>query len=81
MQIFLPGAGWVEFDPTNGIVGNRDLIRVGVARDPRHAKPLAGSFHGDRAAYLGMEIDVQVSKLRDNISAEIHDGAVVSFRG
>ena len=34
-QVYLPGAGWVEFDPTNGIVGNRDLIRVAVARDPR----------------------------------------------
>ena len=29
-QVYLPGAGWVEFDPTNGIVGNRDLIRVAV---------------------------------------------------
>jgi transglutaminase-like putative cysteine protease len=81
VQIFLPGAGWVEFDPTNGIVGNRDLIRIGVARDPRQAKPLSGSFRGDRSAYLGMEIDVRVSKLRDNINAQIHDGAVVSFRG
>lgn len=81
VQIFLPGAGWVEFDPTNGIVGNRDLIRVGVARDPRHAKPLSGSYHGDRSLYLGMEIDVRVSKLRDDIGAQIHDGAVVSFRG
>ncbi|MEO7223319.1 MAG: transglutaminase family protein [Devosia sp.] len=81
VQIFLPGAGWVEFDPTNGIVGNSDLIRVGVARDPRQAKPLSGSFSGVRSAYLGMEIDVTVSKLTDNISAQIHDGAVVSFRG
>jgi len=81
VQIFLPGAGWVEFDPTNGIVGNRDLIRVGVARDPRHAKPLSGSFRGDRALYLGMEIDVRVSKLRDDIGAQLHEGAVVTFRG
>ena len=35
VRVYLPGAGWVEFDPTNGIVGNRDLIRVAVARDPR----------------------------------------------
>ena len=63
VQIFLPGAGWVEFDPTNGIIGNRDLIRVGVARDPRQAKPLAGSFYGDRSAFLGMDIDVQVQLL------------------
>jgi transglutaminase-like putative cysteine protease len=81
VQIFLPGAGWVEFDPTNGIVGNRDLIRVGVARDPRHAKPLSGSFRGDRQSYLGMEVDVRVSKLRDDVSTHIHHGAVMSFRG
>ena len=36
-QVYLPGAGWVEFDPTNGIIGNRDLIRVAVARDPAQA--------------------------------------------
>src|SRR5919202_1912531 len=34
LEVYLPGAGWVEFDPTNGIVGNRDLIRVAVTRDP-----------------------------------------------
>ncbi|RYE10285.1 MAG: transglutaminase family protein [Hyphomicrobiales bacterium] len=80
VQIFLPGAGWVEFDPTNGIIGNRDLIRVGVARDPRHAKPLSGSFRGDRAYYLGMEVDVLVSKLTEQ-SGATHQGASVAFYG
>lgn len=61
-QIYLPGAGWVEFDPTNGIVGNRDLIRVGVARDPRQAIPLSGSFVGDKADFLGMTVQVNVTK-------------------
>jgi transglutaminase-like putative cysteine protease len=61
VQIFLPGAGWVEFDPTNGIIGNRDLIRVGVARDPRQAKPLSGSFTGAREDYLGMTVEVAVT--------------------
>ncbi len=81
VQIFLPGAGWVEFDPTNNIVGNRDLIRVGVARDPRQAKPLSGSYRGERETYLGMEVDVQVTKLKDDIPARLQQGAVVSFRG
>ncbi|BAO92758.1 transglutaminase-like domain-containing protein (plasmid) [Caballeronia cordobensis] len=30
LQIYLPGAGWVDFDPTNSIIGNRHLIRVAV---------------------------------------------------
>lgn len=61
VQVFVPGAGWIEFDPTNGIVGSRDLIRVGVARTPRQAMPLSGNFIGSRADYLGMTVEVKVS--------------------
>ena len=48
LQVYLPGAGWVEFDPTNGIVGSRGLIRVAVVRDPAMAVPLSGSWNGSR---------------------------------
>ena len=60
-QIYLPGAGWVEFDPTNGIVGNRDLIRVGVARDPKQAIPLWGSYEGTAADFEDMSVQVNVT--------------------
>ncbi|AWN42369.1 transglutaminase family protein [Methylobacterium durans] len=63
LQVYLPGAGWVEFDPTNGIVGNRDLIRVAVARDPRQAVPLHGSFFGFPADDLGMSVEVDVAEI------------------
>lgn len=59
-QIYIPGSGWVEFDPTNGIVGNRDLIRVAVARTPSQAIPLSGSYWGDAADELGLEVEVNV---------------------
>ena len=64
-QIYLPGAGWVEFDPTNGIVGSRDLIRVAVARDPRQAIPLTGSYDGDAEDYLDMDVQVNVTTIGD----------------
>jgi transglutaminase-like putative cysteine protease len=66
MQVYLPGAGWMEFDPTNGIVGNRDLIRVAVTRDPAQAIPIKGTWTGARSDFLGSTIEVSVSFLRPN---------------
>ena len=60
MQAYLPGAGWVDFDPTNSIVGNRNLIRVAVAWDQQNALPLWGTFIGPSTAFLGMDVDVSV---------------------
>src|SRR5262249_7725397 len=48
-DIYLPGAGWVEFDPTNALVAGENLIRVAVTRDPAQAVPISGSFAGEGA--------------------------------
>ncbi len=61
VQVFLPGAGWVEFDPTNGLVGGRNLIRVAVTRDPTQAAPVSGSFRGRRDDFLGLDVAVAVT--------------------
>ena len=60
MQAYLPGAGWVDFDPTNSIVGNRNLIRVAVAWDQRNALPLWGTFIGPPSSFRNMDVDVSV---------------------
>jgi transglutaminase-like putative cysteine protease len=62
MQVYLPGAGWVDFDPTNDIVGNRNLIRVAVAWDQRNALPLWGTFVGPPSCVHGMDVSVSVSE-------------------
>jgi transglutaminase-like putative cysteine protease len=60
MQAYLPGAGWVDFDPTNSIVGNRNLIRVATAWDQRNALPLWGTFIGPASSFRGMDVQVSV---------------------
>jgi transglutaminase-like putative cysteine protease len=59
-DIYVPGCGWVAYDPTNGTIGGRDLIRVAVTRDISQAVPVAGSFVGTPGDYLGMTVDVSV---------------------
>jgi transglutaminase-like putative cysteine protease len=59
-DIYLPGAGWIAYDPTNGTIGGSDLIRVAVTRDISQAVPIAGSFVGAPNDYLGMTVDVSV---------------------
>lgn len=59
-EIYLPGAGWVEYDPTNGLIAGENLIRIAVTRDPSQAIPISGSFAGEAGDYLGMDVEVVV---------------------
>jgi transglutaminase-like putative cysteine protease len=59
--IYLPGAGWVEFDPTNGLIAGRNLIRVSVARTPAQAVPVSGGFIGQPSDFIALEVDVTVT--------------------
>lgn len=60
VRVYLPGSGWMEFDPTNGIVGNRDLIRVAVVRDPSQAMTISGSWNGVPSDFQGMSVEISV---------------------
>jgi transglutaminase-like putative cysteine protease len=60
-EVYVPGAGWISFDPTNRSLGGFNLIPVAVARDIRQAVPVAGSFVGATDAFLGMSVEVLVT--------------------
>jgi transglutaminase-like putative cysteine protease len=59
--VYLPGAGWVEFDPTNGLMAGRNLIRVCSARTPEQAVPVAGGFIGSENDFIGLTVDVEAT--------------------
>jgi transglutaminase-like putative cysteine protease len=60
-EVYVPGAGWITFDPTNRSVGGFNLIPVAVARNIRQTSPVAGSFEGPVDAFLGMSVQVLVT--------------------
>jgi transglutaminase-like putative cysteine protease len=60
-EVFVPGAGWITFDPTNRSVGGRDLIPVAVARDIGQCTPVSGSFFGPNDSFLSMDVTVSVT--------------------
>lgn len=63
LQVYLPGAGWRAYDPTNRITAGFNLIRVAIARHPMQVIPLAGSWFGNAEDYLGMDVHVAIRKL------------------
>lgn len=58
-EVFVPGAGWITFDPTNRSVGGYNLIPVAVVRDIRQAVPVTGSYVGPNA-FRDLSVEVSV---------------------
>ena len=68
-SVYLPGAGWVEYDPTNGLVAGANLVRVGVTRTAEQALPISGGYVGDPNDPIGLDVCVTVS------AASVTEGA------
>ena len=60
-EVYIPGAGWITFDPTNRGVGGFNLIPVAVGRDIRQVMPVVGNFVGMTDAFMGMSVEVLVT--------------------
>ncbi len=61
VQAYVPGPGWVDLDPSSGMVGNQNLVRVAVVHEPREAIPLEGTFIGMASDHLSMDVAVKVA--------------------
>ena len=65
VQVYVPGPGWVDFDPSSGMVGNQNLVRVAVVHEPREAIPLQGTWIGTASDHLAMKVAVKVTAAAD----------------
>lgn len=65
-EVYVPGAGWIVFDPTNRSVGGYNLIPLAMARHIRQTMPVTGSFVGSRDALVEMDVRVSVASLESS---------------
>ena len=61
VQVYVPGPGWVDLDPSSGEVGSQNLVRVAVVHAPHEAIPLQGSWIGVASDHLAMNVAVKVA--------------------
>jgi transglutaminase-like putative cysteine protease len=59
-EVYVPGAGWITFDPTNNRVGGDNLIPVAVGRNIRQVMPVSGNFIGMTDAFESMSVEIVV---------------------
>jgi len=62
-EVYLPGAGWVAFDPTHRRLGGASLIPVATARSNRQIMPITGGYFGAPGDFVGMDVVVRVAPL------------------
>jgi len=60
-EVYLPGGGWITFDPTSRRMGSAHLIPLAVVRDLRQAMPVVGCFTGPTGSYRDMTVEVRVT--------------------
>jgi transglutaminase-like putative cysteine protease len=78
VQVYVPGPGWVDFDPSSGMVGNRNLVRVAVVGEPREAIPLQGTWIGAASDHVAMKVAVKIVAAAD-AGARRGFGAVIGL--
>jgi transglutaminase-like putative cysteine protease len=62
VEVFVPGAGWIAFDPTNRSVGAANLVPIAVARRIEQVAPVTGSFRGTKNDLISMDVGVSVEQ-------------------
>jgi len=57
-SVFIPGFGWVDFDPTNNLIPLDQHLVVGWGRDYYDVPPLKGVVYGSGKSKLKVSVDI-----------------------
>jgi len=68
-EVYLPGAGWIGFDPSWGILAASNYVPVAVSRHSAHAPPISGTYMGTPRTFLKSQVDLYVKQLNEILPA------------
>jgi len=61
-EVFLPGAGWIGFDPSNGIRTTNTYFPICNSANYENTMPVSGSVRGDATSSLTTSLEIKVIK-------------------
>jgi transglutaminase-like putative cysteine protease len=62
-EVYLPGAGWKGFDPTNGIMANSYFIPCAVSHNPKFIEPIQGNYFSPSTVASTMEVALHIERI------------------
>ncbi|WP_041744800.1 transglutaminase family protein [Coraliomargarita akajimensis] len=65
-EVYLPGAGWKGFDPTNGILANHYFIPCAVSHDPQAVNPIQGTYFSKESVRSEIQVDLSIKEICDD---------------
>lgn len=63
IEAFLPGAGWVGLDPTNGVFCDHHYLPTAVGLTPADISPISGSYFGKKSIRHTLTTDLSVKEI------------------
>ncbi len=70
-EVYLPGAGWIGFDPSWGLLATCCYVPVAVSRHSEHAPPISGTYFGTPRAFLRTQVDLFVKRIDEPSPAQL----------
>lgn len=63
VEVYLPGAGWIGLDPTNGVLCNDSFVPCAVGIEPEETTPVEGRYYSDHSMPSKMEATLRIRKV------------------
>ncbi len=64
VEVYLPGAGWVGFDPTNGVLCDHHHLTAAVGIGPEDVAPIFGSYYHNTPVPHEMTASLEILDVR-----------------